>query len=77
MTERMLRAIESPHTDILGHCTGRIVVGRGRAPSTFDAESGFRGVRANRHRRRDQLATRPSRSSRGSALARPFSRTAC
>ena len=41
MTERMLRAIESPHTDILGHCTGRIVVGRGRAPSTFDAESVF------------------------------------
>ena len=30
MTRRMVRAIESPHTDILGHCTGRIVVGRGR-----------------------------------------------
>ncbi len=41
MTERMLRAIESPHTDILGHCTGRIVVGRGRPPSSFDAESVF------------------------------------
>src|ERR1700734_755014 len=41
MTERMLAAIDSPHTDILGHCTGRIVVGRGRPPSTFDAESVF------------------------------------
>jgi putative hydrolase len=41
MTARMVRAIESPHTDILGHCTGRIIVGRGRAPSTFDAESVF------------------------------------
>ncbi len=41
MTRRMLRAIESPHTDILGHCTGRIVVGRGRPPSTFDAEAVF------------------------------------
>jgi putative hydrolase len=41
MTERMVRAIESPHTDILGHCTGRIVVGRGRPPSSFDAESVF------------------------------------
>jgi putative hydrolase len=41
MTERMLRAIESPHTDILGHCTGRIVVGRGRPQSSFDAESVF------------------------------------
>ncbi len=37
MTARMLRAIESPHTDILGHCTGRLLVGRGRPPSTFDA----------------------------------------
>ncbi len=42
MTQRMLRAIESPHTDILGHCTGRILVGRGRPPSTFDAEAVFR-----------------------------------
>jgi putative hydrolase len=41
MTARMLRAIESPHTDILGHCTGRIVVGRGRPPSVFDAEAVF------------------------------------
>jgi putative hydrolase len=41
MTRRMLRAIESPHTDILGHCTGRILVGRGRPQSTFDAEAVF------------------------------------
>ena len=41
MTKRMLRAIESPHTDILGHCTGRILVGRGRPQSTFDAEAVF------------------------------------
>jgi putative hydrolase len=41
MTRRMLRAIDSPHTDILGHCTGRLVVGRGRPPSTFDAEAVF------------------------------------
>jgi putative hydrolase len=41
MTARMLAAIESPHTDILGHCTGRIVVGRGRPQSTFDADAVF------------------------------------
>ena len=41
MTERMVQAIESPHTDILGHCTGRIVVGRGRPQSSFDAEAVF------------------------------------
>jgi putative hydrolase len=41
MTRRMIAAIESPHTDILGHCTGRKLVGRGRKPSTFDADAVF------------------------------------
>jgi putative hydrolase len=41
MTARMLAAVESPHTDILGHCTGRIIVGRGRPQSTFDAHAVF------------------------------------
>lgn len=41
MTARMVKAIENPHTDILGHCTGRIVVGRGRPPSSFDAGAVF------------------------------------
>jgi histidinol phosphatase-like PHP family hydrolase len=36
MTARMVRALESPHVDILGHCTGRMVVGRGRPESEFD-----------------------------------------
>jgi putative hydrolase len=38
MTERMLAAIANPHMDVLGHCTGRIVTGRGRPESAFDAE---------------------------------------
>ncbi len=41
MTARMLAAIESPHTDILGHCTGRLITGRGRPQSSFDAEAVF------------------------------------
>jgi putative hydrolase len=41
MTERMVAAIENPHSDILGHCTGRIVVGKGRPESAFDAEAVF------------------------------------
>jgi len=41
MTRRMLRAVESPHTDILGHCTGRILAGKGRPQSTFDARAVF------------------------------------
>ncbi len=34
MTERLLLAVSHPHVDVLGHCTGRKVVGRGRAGST-------------------------------------------
>ena len=41
MTARMLRAVQDPNVDILGHCTGRIVVGRGRPESTFDAGAVF------------------------------------
>jgi putative hydrolase len=41
MTRRMVAAIENPHTDILGHCTGRKLVGRGRPESTFDAAAVF------------------------------------
>jgi putative hydrolase len=41
MTRRMVTAIANPHMDVLGHCTGRIVVGRGRPQSEFDAEVVF------------------------------------
>jgi len=41
MTERLVAAVESPHTDVLGHCTGRLIVGQGRPPSTFDADAVF------------------------------------
>lgn len=44
MTQRMLRAVESPHVDVLGHCTGRKVMtpgNKGRRGSTFDAEKVF------------------------------------
>ncbi|HZA79266.1 MAG TPA: PHP domain-containing protein [Acidimicrobiales bacterium] len=41
MTRRMVHAVASPHVDILGHCTGRKLVGRGRPPSQFDAEVVF------------------------------------
>ena len=39
MTERMVRAVASPHVDILGHCTGRLI-GK-REPSTFDPDYVF------------------------------------
>ncbi len=44
MTRRMVAAVSNPHTDVLGHCTGRLVEGsRGtRAQSKFDADEVFR-----------------------------------
>ena len=41
MTRRMITAIANPNVDILGHCTGRIVVGKGRPESEFDADVVF------------------------------------
>ncbi len=41
MTPRMLAAVANPHLDVLGHCTGRLVTGRGRPESDFDAEAVF------------------------------------
>jgi putative hydrolase len=41
MTDRMVAAMANPHTDILGHCTGRLVLGKGRPESTFDPDLVF------------------------------------
>jgi putative hydrolase len=41
MTPRMINAVRNPHVDILGHCTGRLVTGKGRPQSTFDADAVF------------------------------------
>ena len=41
MTERMVLAMANPLADILGHCTGRMVTGRGRPESEFDADMVF------------------------------------
>lgn len=50
MTARMLAAVANPHTDVLGHCTGRLLIpreqreGRRQRPrpeSAFDAEAVF------------------------------------
>ncbi len=47
MTERMLAAVASPHVDILGHCTGRLLTGRSRPESDFDPGAVFSACRAN------------------------------
>ncbi|WP_457967961.1 PHP domain-containing protein [Arthrobacter sp. D1-29] len=49
MTRRMLKGIQDPHTNVLGHCTGRLVEGsRGlRPPSEFDARKVFAACAEN------------------------------
>ena len=48
MTHRMVAAIANPRTNVLGHCTGRLIQGeRGtRGQSSFDAEVVFEACRA-------------------------------
>jgi len=46
MTARMVAAVSNPHTDVLGHCTGRNVTSQGRGGKTrpeseFDADVVF------------------------------------
>jgi putative hydrolase len=46
MTERMVAAVSSPHVDVLGHCTGRMMGGRATRPeSAFDPERVFAACR--------------------------------
>ena len=46
MTRRMLAAVANPHTDVLGHCTGRMVAGsKNRPESEFDATAVFTACR--------------------------------
>jgi putative hydrolase len=73
MTRRMLRAVANPHLDILGHCTGRKLVGtspgsdraharrepRGRPPSDFDAAAVFAACRD--HGKAVEINCRPDR----------------
>ncbi|GAB2910360.1 PHP domain-containing protein [Streptomyces heilongjiangensis] len=41
MTRRMVAAVRDPRSDVLGHCTGRLLTGRGRPESEFDADAVF------------------------------------
>ncbi|MFJ9624113.1 PHP domain-containing protein [Streptomyces sp. NPDC101181] len=41
MTRRLEAAVRHPRANVLGHCTGRLLDGRGRPESRFDAERVF------------------------------------
>jgi putative hydrolase len=62
MTTRMIGAIRNPRTNVLGHCTGRMVMGnRGtRPPSTFDATAVFEACLE--HDVAVEINSRPERS---------------
>ena len=60
MTRRMVAAVANPHTDVLGHCTGRNVTSSGPAgpyPTRvrFRCRGGVRSVSPLRCRSGDQL----------------------
>ncbi|MCK0438191.1 PHP domain-containing protein [Gordonia alkaliphila] len=46
MTRRLVAAASNPRVQVLGHCTGRLIAGRGRPPSTFDAQAVFEACAA-------------------------------
>jgi putative hydrolase len=75
MTPRMVNAIANPHLDVLGHCTGRIVVGRGRPESEFDAEVVFEACR--RFGVAVEVNSRPERLDPPRRLLRLAEQTGC
>ncbi|NEW43107.1 PHP domain-containing protein [Nocardia cyriacigeorgica] len=70
MTKRMVYAVANPLVDVLGHCTGRLVMGgRGTRPeSEFDAELVFEACR--RFGTAVEINSRPERQDPPSRLLR-------
>jgi putative hydrolase len=68
MTRRMVAAVRNPFTNVLGHCTGRLVTGnRGtRPPSSFDARAVFEACAA--HDVAVEINARPERRDPPTAL---------
>jgi putative hydrolase len=75
MTRRMRTAIRNPQMDVLGHCTGRIVVGRGRPESEFDADAVFADCRE--HNVAVEINSRPERRDPPTRLLKLAIETGC
>jgi putative hydrolase len=76
MTERMLAAIANPHTDVLGHCTGRMMMGARRRPeSQFDAGAVFAACRE--HGVAVEINCRPERQDPPDELLRQAADAGC
>jgi putative hydrolase len=77
MTRRMVAAVENPRTNVLGHCTGRLVTGgRGTRPqSRFDARAVFEACA--RHDVAVEINSRPERRDPPGALLDLAVETGC
>jgi putative hydrolase len=82
MTDRMVAAVSSPHVDVLGHCTGRLLTGRdrpgsgrGRPESAFDPETVFAACRDNGVA--VEINCRPDRQDPPDRLLRLAAETGC
>ena len=68
MTSRLLAAVRNPLVDVLGHCTGRLVTGRTRPQSAFDADAVFEACAA--HNTAVEINCRPERRDPPTSLLR-------
>ena len=83
MTPRMITAISNPLVDVLGHCTGRMIVGRegrdgrgrGRPESEFDADAVFAACRE--HAVAVEINCRPERQDPPDRLLRLAAEAGC
>ncbi len=90
MTPRMLAAIANPHVDVLGHCTGRMIIGRpardgrereggrerrGRPESQFEADEVFAACRE--HGVAVEINCRPDRQDPPDRLLRLAAEAGC
>jgi putative hydrolase len=75
MTRRMVQAVANPHVDVLGHCTGRMVSGPGRAESELDAEIVF--AACQRFATAVEINSRPERLDPPRRLLRLALETGC
>ncbi len=76
MTKRMLAAVASPHVDVLGHCTGRMGMGRRSRPqSEFDADAVFAACRE--HAVAVEINCRPERQDPPDDLLRQAADAGC
>jgi len=76
MTARMVAAVRNPHTDVLGHCTGRMLGGRTRRPeSAFDPAAVFGACRE--HGVAVEINCRPERMDPPDRLLQLAAETGC